>query len=228
VSVYPANIPDSSPEGCRALLNRLPGIYAAGIRTDGEGTINEIHILANSCKNPKQLARDIQSALLAAYNLEIDYRIISIAQLSDDPTEPESATAPTVPARLRYKGAIFTEGDGRYTVKVTLARNGCDYSGFASCRDSAAQRVRAVAQATLAAVHEYLGNDDIYTLVAVQTVEITAIPVAVILIEHVADIPGNLLIGAARSESNEAVSIVKATLDALNRSIGRLAAQDGV
>ena len=60
----------------RALLIQLPGIFAAGIRMDEENNLREIHILASSERNPKQISRDIQSALFAAYGLDIDHRII--------------------------------------------------------------------------------------------------------------------------------------------------------
>ena len=40
-----------------------PGVFAAGIRTNGDGVINEIHVLASNSRSPKQMARDIQSAL---------------------------------------------------------------------------------------------------------------------------------------------------------------------
>jgi hypothetical protein len=113
VSNQPSNVPANLLEECRALLNRLPGVFAAGIRTNEDGAINEIHVLASSSRNPKQMARDIQSALLAAYNLDVDHRIISIAQLSDDPTEASCAQpAEILTARLRYKGSSFSVEEG--------------------------------------------------------------------------------------------------------------------
>jgi len=229
VSIQPSNVPASPLEECRALLNRLPGVFAAGIRTNGDGVINEIHVLASSSRNPKQMARDIQSALLAAYNLDVDHRIISIAQLSEDPTEAACAQpAEILNARLRYKGSSFSSEDGRYTVRVTLSSNGKDYSGTASCRDSASLRLRAIADATLNAVHGYIGIQDLYTLVAVQAIEIATSSVVICLVEYCGDHGGCVLVGAAESVMNEAIGVVKATLDALNRSIGRLTGDDGI
>lgn len=227
VSIQPSNVPASPLEECRALLNRLPGVYAAGIRTNGDGVINEIHVLASSNRNPKQMARDIQSALLAAYDLEVDHRIISIAQLAGDPTESTCAHPLASAARLRYKGWSFSAEDGRYSVRVTLAQNGKDFSGASACRDSAAQRMRAIAEATLDAVHQYIGSSDVYTLVAVQIVEIASSPVVVCMLEYMGDHGGCVLVGAAKSVMNEAIGVVKATLDALNRSIGRIVGEGG-
>jgi Na+-translocating ferredoxin:NAD+ oxidoreductase RnfE subunit len=39
---------------------------------------------------------------------------------------------------------------------------------------------------------------------------------------------GCVLIGAAEAVANEAMGVVKATLDALNRSIGRFSGEDGI
>ncbi len=216
-------------EEWRALLHRLPGVFAAGIRTNGDGAINEIHVLASNSRNPKQMSRDIQSALLAAFNLEVDHRIISIAQLSGDPTDAVGAQpSEAFNARLRYKGSSFTAEEGRYTVRVTLANNGKEYTGTATCRDSAPLRLRAIADATISAVHGYVGVHDLYTLVAVQTVETAAAPVAISLVEFNGEQEGCLLVGAAESVVNEvAVGVVKATLDALNRSIGRYTGEEG-
>ncbi len=173
------------------------------------------------------MARDIQSALLAAYNLEVDYRIISIAQLTGDPTGDGCAPQEGSANRLRYKGSSFSTEDGHYTVRVTLSQNGRDFSGTAACRDSAAQRMRAISDATISAVHDYLGNNDVYTLVAVQVVEIASFPVILCMLEYMGDQGGCALIGAAKSVMNEALGVVKATLDALNRTIGRFTVGEG-
>jgi hypothetical protein len=37
-------------------------------------------------ENAKQIVRDVQAALSAAYALDVDHRIISVAQLPVDPT----------------------------------------------------------------------------------------------------------------------------------------------
>ena len=70
--------PEERAEAYRALLAELPGVFAAGLRSDGDGVPAEIHILAAMDRNPKQIVRDVQSALFAAYGLEIDLSLIHI------------------------------------------------------------------------------------------------------------------------------------------------------
>ena len=67
----------------RTLLRRLPGVYAAGPRFDENGTLSEIHVLASLARSPKQVVRDVQSAIFAAYGIEVDHRIVSVAQLPE-------------------------------------------------------------------------------------------------------------------------------------------------
>ena len=47
------------------------------------GEVSEVHILAQAGLQPKQLVRNIESALLAQLGLKIDHRKISIAQTAE-------------------------------------------------------------------------------------------------------------------------------------------------
>lgn len=213
--------PAPDREALRALLNRLPGVYAAGVRFD-EGALREIHVLASNARNPKQIVRDVQSALLAAYDLEVDHRIVSVALLSGDPTaDGEEEAARHDGARLKILGASVNARDGRYQVRVILGCEGQTYEGEAACRDSAAQRMRAVAEATLEAVHAYLGREAVFSLIAARSVDVAGAPVALCMVEYLTQNDGRVLIGAAQQRPGEADGVIKATLDALNRSIGR-------
>src|ERR687898_740270 len=77
-------IPD--PWGVRRaenLLTSLEGILSARVVTTPLGEVSEIHILAQAGLQPKQLVRNIESALLAQLGLKVDHRKISIAQTAD-------------------------------------------------------------------------------------------------------------------------------------------------
>lgn len=71
-------VPDTWPE----LLCQLSGIYAANVVFSKDDRPEEIHVLASQEKSPKTLTRDIQSAAMAAFGVAVDYRIISIAQIT--------------------------------------------------------------------------------------------------------------------------------------------------
>lgn len=66
------------------LLAALPGIVSARVIAGPGGAFEEIHILATAELHPKQIVRNIESALSAGLGVEINRRIVSIAQLRED------------------------------------------------------------------------------------------------------------------------------------------------
>ena len=65
------------------LICRLEGVQAAQVVFAENGMPCEIHVLAGPEKSSKSLVRDIQSALTAQFGVQVDHRIISVAQLSE-------------------------------------------------------------------------------------------------------------------------------------------------
>ena len=220
--------PDEHSETYRALLAQLPGVFAAGLRSDDSGMPTEIHILAAMDRNPKQIVRDVQSALFAAYGLEVDHRIISVAQLpqnpldaTDTPNSDEQTVSITPDVRLLVAGVESRLKNGGYSIAVHLAHAGQIYTGEAHCRDTSIQRCRAIAQATLDAVHQFLGSE-VFSLLEVKQTSVWGETVAMTVLEYAGDSDTNVLIGAAMQSGDMPLSIVHSTLDALNRYIGRL------
>lgn len=224
---------EQSAEQCRQILAHLPGVFAAGLRFD-EQQLVEIHILASTERNPKQIARDVQSALFAAYGVEVDHRIISIAQLPEDPFLPKELTEveaqeprpefePVQNIRLLFTGIDTNLKNGTYQVKVHLSHEDKSFTGEAKCRDTNIQRSRTIATATLDAVHAFL-NKEYFSLLEVKQINIWGVTVVITVIEYQEDDQREplILIGSAVQHDNASVGIVRSTLDALNRSISKL------
>ena len=100
------------------LICRLEGVQAAQVVFAENGMPCEIHVLAGPEKSSKSLVRDIQSALTAQFGVQVDHRIISVAQLSE-------GLAPRGDFRLAHTGLEIKSAGGRVSASVTLAR-GCD------------------------------------------------------------------------------------------------------
>ena len=60
------------------LILRLRDVRSSRIITDEKGAISEIHVVASSDRSPKMIARDVETALKAELDLEIDYRKIGV------------------------------------------------------------------------------------------------------------------------------------------------------
>lgn len=213
---------------CGALLSKIPGVFSANVSEDELGDIAEIHILASTRRNAKQISRDVQSAIAAAFHREVDHRTISIAQIDSTAYAGVDDCRMRQAARLRYAGMNVSMRDGRRVYEVRLTRENTDYTGEASCPNSPHQKRRAVAEATIRALESALSLDGELSLVAVHNSDIAGVPIIVCAIECPETRDGRLLIGAAHCmrDDDEAECVVRATLDALNRFCGRLAVRD--
>ena len=80
-----------SVKDVEGLLVCLPGIQKARVVVNDWGAIEEIHILTGLARNPKQIVRDVQSALKAQWDITVDRRKVSIAQVKA-----------SLPTRLRF------------------------------------------------------------------------------------------------------------------------------
>lgn len=68
-------------EDAERLIGALAGVVSAHIVTDGAGRMLEIHVLASPELHPKQVVRNVESALSAGLGIQVDRRIVSVAQI---------------------------------------------------------------------------------------------------------------------------------------------------
>lgn len=222
LGVSELRINEGNVEHCQALLAQLPGVFASGIRLD-QGEMVEIHILASASRSAKQIVRDVQSAIFAVYGVEVDHRIISVAQLPQRPSVSETeAVAPVAQSvRLLFSGIESHRRDGVYRAGVYLTHDGESYTGEAQTSDTAQRRNRAIAQATINAVHAFLGRSA-FELLDVKQAEFGGEAVVVTIVEQLGGAPSRILVGAVSQGEDMAESIVRSTLDAVNRRVGML------
>ncbi len=88
------------------MLSTLDGVMKAKVILDPEsGELTEVHILAYGDKNPKQIVRDVETAILTISGERIDRRIISIAQIGGEgPEEGNSSVFKVQSAGLSEDG----------------------------------------------------------------------------------------------------------------------------
>jgi hypothetical protein len=149
------------------LLTSLEGILSARVVTTPLGEVSEVHVLAQAGLQPKQLVRNIESALLAHLGLKVDHRKISIAMTADvKPLEALESTA--VRDRALERATLFENvtvlagrRPHRVTVQVSLSMGGQIEHAEEEAVDSTKGRVEAAAKAALTAVDRLLGDSSL-------------------------------------------------------------------
>jgi hypothetical protein len=152
------------------LLSTLQDVVSARIVSDATGAIDSIHVLVMGTSTPKQIVRNIESALMAHLGLRIDHRKISVATTVKRPvTNPEGEPA----AVAKQDVVVATAGRALYfedvevrgsrakgvACKVTLRRGTEQFVGEAEGFETERSRVEIAARAALAAIALCDGGD---------------------------------------------------------------------
>jgi hypothetical protein len=224
------------------LLLSLRDIAGASISISEDGRqITEINILAGGHRPPKQIVRDVRAALRAEYQVDADYRKISVAQRRepDESANPAGGLptvlnlpAPRVAAepvahRMRFSGVTVGIHTAVTQVRVELALEDREVVGEASgARGSDPHPL--IVGATLDAVAKFL--DPVYALTAggVRVVPVGGEDVVVVSLRFHKDRDDMVLTGSCAASPGLQEAVVYATLSALNRVLGRLSYREPV
>ena len=194
------------------LICRLEGVQAAQVVFAENGMPCEIHVLAGPEKSSKSLVRDIQSALTAQFGVQVDHRIISVAQLSE-------GLVPRGDFRLAHTGLEIKSAGGRVSASVTLAR-GCDtYTGHGESANTPFARRRCVSEAALAAVNRAAG-ETCFELASEDAVTLAGQGIVVTQVYSLRD--GQRLLGSAFLNEDPDNAAVHSVLSAVNRRLSVL------
>lgn len=194
------------------LICRLEGVQAAQVVFAENGMPCEIHVLAGPEKSSKSLVRDIQSALTAQFGVQVDHRIISVAQLSE-------GLVPRGDFRLAHTGLEIKSAGGRVSASVTLARGGDTYTGHGESANTPFARRRCVSEAALAAVNRAAG-ETCFELASVDAVTLAGQGIVVTQVYSLRD--GQRLLGSAFLNEDPDNAAVHSVLSAVNRRLSVL------
>lgn len=154
-------------------LSSLSGVVSVRVLAGGEGQVDEIHVLSTPRLHPKQVVRNVESALSAGLGLEIDRRIVSVAQVRADAdldlvAEPLPAPAlphvqPEQPVQERL---VFVRYDARSQslneayCRVVLRAPDEEFTGSGGGPNTLLGRAEAAARALFTALASARGRDD--------------------------------------------------------------------
>jgi hypothetical protein len=219
----PARAPD--PWGVKRaenLLTSLAGVLSARVEVSPVGEVTAVHVLSQAGVSPKQMVRNVESALLAHLGLKVDHRKISVAQTAEvRPIEALHQAAVLDEAsrrRVVFQGLEFEPaGSMRVRVKVTLDVAGEDpATAEEEVADTTRSRVQAAARAAVAVLDRKLPDGTI-ELEGVRILEAFDSDVMVAGVRAISGRSTRLLAGCAVVSESPEQAAVLAVLDATNR-----------
>lgn len=196
----------------QSLVCKLSDIISCSIVCDESGSIEEIHVLAVAGRNIKQMVRDIQSAINARYNIAVDYKKISIAQINESEFKE---------SRLKIESIVVRSIDNMIEAAVMLSYDDNTYEGKSIKVKSRSNRAKAVAEATLSALEAYMCISGALYLEGLESFRISDKEVYVSLVGFARNNIEEYFSGSCAISLDEDESAVKAVLAALNRKINR-------
>lgn len=204
-------------EAIEDVILSLDGVVSAKINSNDQGEILEVHILTTSERAPKQVVRDVESAVYSTLSYKLDHLKISVAQMkSEDDTSP--AIIPASQKRFRFEKMHFNyDSKLKCGVKVELSLNGAYFDGNWEEADTAMNKMRACCRSTLLALEKYLEGKCIFSLEGVKVINVFDEKIVVVNIKVIGNTLFKTLVGSAVVQEDQNRSAVLATLNATNR-----------
>ncbi|RBP70052.1 hypothetical protein DES36_101104 [Alkalibaculum bacchi] len=193
-------------------IGKVIGVMCSRIVVNESHIITEIHILSDNQRSVKQIIRDVESLLMAKYNIKVDHKIISIAQIYEKGETPQSQ-------RLQIGSVEYGSYNMQAKAKVTLECDGKTYEGKSEGIRSTSQINRLIAEATLDAIEIFLNYKVKFILEEIKLVSIAGREVVLLALYEMYEQREKLFVGKCIVESDINTAIIKAVLNSINRQI---------
>jgi hypothetical protein len=203
-------------ESIERTLCQIAEVEAARIVEGPDRKILEVHVLASGQKAPRQIVRDIESLLMAMFDLPIDHKKISVALV-------QGTTESRVPSQnrpiIRKIKTDITEEQALF--EVVLTQNGVEGLGTARGPASHNSQLRLAALAALDAARKFQSPGINWTLEHAAIVPAAGTEkIALACLSALSRAGEERYSGSAMVKAGEWDAMIKATLAALNRNLG--------
>ena len=203
------------------LIASLAGVLSARIVADRAGGIEEVHVLTTPEIQPKQMVRNVESALMAQLGLKVDHRKISVAQTAEmkpiQVLEKEAVAEAASRRKLVFVDLVIeSPRPRRVTVRVLLKLDGEEMEGVEEGVDEARSRVQLAARAAVKAMERDLEESGV-VLEGVRVVDAFDRKIVLAAVQGVSGRVSQLLVGTCEVKESAEQAAVLAVLDATNR-----------
>ena len=227
-------------------LRRIATVGFAQIHLDANGEIASVDLVADRGRPAKSIVRDVE-ILFRRHGVELDHRKVGVAQLQTPADELRRAQRPvaapqleTLPAaaeaaqpavlevvdeaeRLRLVAVHSTTRLGNLSVEVELSLGAFEGlpGRFEGPAQDAVSAVTVVASATLAAVRNLLQPGYEGLVREVRILQVGSVDLVCLVVDFGRGRDVQRLVGACLDRGSLYDTAVYATLDAINRPLGR-------
>jgi hypothetical protein len=208
------------------LLGTLASVVSAKIVSEPSGGVDAIHLLVTGELKPKQVVRNVESALLAHFGMRIDHRKVSVATTIRKPTPADEAETkgPARQARTSLGRSLYFEDvevrgsrSKGMLCRVTLRRGEQQFVGEAEGMNDDRGRVELAARATLGAVGLSETSGKQFSLEGVKVVQAFDREVVLVAVSVRVGRGATMLTGSCWLRDSVETAGVLAVLDATNR-----------
>lgn len=221
------------------LLATLTGVVSVRIAVNASASeIDAVHVLTTDAVSPKATVRNVESALMAHFGLQVDHRKVSVATTQDgaraalkvSSPSPEPAVAvppPPGPMGVPLRRLYFEDVEVRrsrtrgVTCRVTLKKGDASFVGEAEGMEHDRAWIELAAQATMAAIAQAEGDLSlgVYGVKLLEAFDRTFVFVGV---TARVGRESMLLTGSCEVRDSAETSSALAVLDATNRYLAQL------
>ncbi len=203
------------------LIASLGGVLSARIVAGRTGEIEEVHVLTTSVVQPKQVVRNVESALMAQLGMKVDHRKISVAQTAEMKAiavlDRDAVTEAASRRKIVFADLVIeSPRPRRASVRVLLRSGGLELEGLEEGVDEARSRVHMAARATVKALERELEDGGV-VLEGVRVVDAFDRKIVLAAVHGVGGRSSQLLVGTCEVRESPEQAAVLAVLDATNR-----------
>ncbi len=199
-----------------SIISQVQGVISGRLICQNDEIV-EIHVLSDSSRSPKQVVRDIESAVLIKLDLELDHKIISVAQLGND-----NQSIPVPEFRLKFSSINFRIKNGTVTTSITVSAGKEFYTATTTGPNTKFNRLRLASSATLSAIEQSKNFRGVLVIGDVQKINLCEHEVIAVAVFYHSKNTEEILLGTAINKGDDLESTVRATFDALNRKVSSL------
>ncbi len=197
-------------------LMKIQSVIGSKVVMNQNGQIEEIHIVSDLRRSPKQILRDVEAVLLSQFNQAIDYKKVSIAQIKGGVIRNEQDP------RIKLKSIEYSNMGNTIDVTVTLEKGNEEYTKTKSGIKTTANVMRLSGKAVLDAIEQYLGIYDVFVFEDCKEIKLSDTLVIAVSITSIYHHREEMFVGTAKVGTDVNEAVTRATLDAINRHILQL------